>query len=351
MITLTKAMGTANNLKKPAFRHNAELAGIFRKMAACYAYLGKAERFRARAYADAANVLANMSEPVDAFGDDIKALDKLKGVGDSIARKIAEYEHSGKIAAFEKLKRKVPQDLLELMEVEGIGPATIRKLHDELKVNTKTELAKAIALGKLNKVKGFAAKKVQKLEELVKPDKEKKRIPLKEALALAKEILNEIKKIPAVEKAEIAGSIRRKKETIGDIDIIIVAKKKDHRRIVDQFIKLPLVEKVLAAGDTKASVQLSNRYVQVDIRVVEPSQYGSALFYFTGSKEHNIKLRLIAKQKNWKMNEYGVFENKTGKRLAGETEQSIYNLFGYRYIPPEKRIGGDELEKAERATK
>lgn len=335
--------------KDPALRQNAELATIFRKMAACYGYLGKEERFRALAYENAANVLANMKEPVDAFGDDIKALDKLKGIGDSIAHKIVEYEHSGKIATFEKLKKKVPQDLMELMDVEGIGPATIRKLHDELHVNTRKELAAAIEKGKLNKIKGFAAKKTGKLKELLKPDKEKKRIPLKEALIIANEMLKEIKKIPFVEKAEIAGSIRRKKETIGDIDIIMVAAKRNHRRIVDRFTRLGQVEKVMAAGNTKASVLVHNGHIQVDIRVVEAPEYGAALFYFTGSKEHNIKLRLQAKQKGWKLNEYGVFENKTGKRLAGETEQSIYSLFGYRYIPPEKRQGEDELEKAKRA--
>ncbi len=332
--------------KTASLQHNAELAAIFRKMADCYAYLGREERFRARAYETVAGVLANMQEPVDIYGDDIKALDELKGVGESIAQKIIEYIHTGKIATFEKLKKKVPLQLLELMSAEGIGPATIRQLHDELHVNTPGQLAKAIEEGKLANVKGFAAKKTEKLNALLKPDKEKKRIPLTEARAIANKVLEEIKQIPFVEHAEIAGSIRRKKETIGDIDIIIVAQKGSHRRIVKQFIRIPLIEKVLAAGDTKASVQLYSSQVQVDIRVVEPAQYGSALFYFTGSKEHNIKLRLIAKQKGWKMNEYGVFENKTGRRLAGETEQSIYDLFGYRYIPPEKRLGAGELDKA-----
>lgn len=330
----------------PRFRHNADLAAIFRQMAACYAYLGKEERFRARAYEDAARVLANMSEPVDAFGDDIKALDALKSIGESIAHKIVEYEHHGRIAAFENLKRKVPLDLLELMDAEGIGPATIRKLHDALHVNTRKELAAAIGQGRLHTINGFAARTIEKLEALVKPDKEKKRIPLKEALPVAREILKGIKKIPLVEKAEIAGSIRRKKETIGDIDIVVLATKRNHRRIIKEFTRLPQVEKILAAGETKASVLLSPRQMQVDIRVVEAAAYGSALFYFTGSKEHNIKLRLLAKQRGWKMNEYGVFENKTGKRLAGETEKGIYALFGYRYIPPEKRLGGNELENA-----
>ncbi len=337
--------------KRVDLRQNAELAAIFRKMAACYAYLGREERFRVRAYEYAANVLANMRVPVKTFGDDIMTLDGLKSIGESIAHKIVEYEHSGKIAAFEKLKKKVPQDLMELMEVEGIGPATIRKLHNELHVNTRKELAAAIEQGILLRINGFGANKIEKLRTVLKTDKEKKRIQLKDALLISGQILKAVKKFPFVEKAEIAGSIRRKKATIGDIDIIVVARKRNQRKVIKEFIKLQQVEKILAAGETKASAILSSGPIQVDIRVVEASQYGSALFYLTGSKEHNIKLRLLARQKGWKMNEYGVFENKTGKRLAGETEQSIYNLFGYRYIPPEKRLGGDELEKAILLTK
>jgi DNA polymerase (family 10) len=346
LITLSIENMASVKRKDLPHRLNSELADIFLKMSACYSYLGKEERFRARAYEEAAHVLSNMEEPVNTYGDNIKALDELKGIGESIAQKIVEYEHSGQIAAFENLKKQVPEDLLELMEVEGIGPATIRKLHDELHVNTRAELAEAIAQGKLNSIKGFSEKKTGKLEAMLKPDKEKKRIPLSAALTISGKILKEIKKIPFVEKAEIAGSIRRKKESIGDIDIIIVAAKRNHRRIVERFTRLPMVEKVMAAGNTKASVLVRNSHVQVDIRVVEEKEFGSALFYFTGSKEHNIRLRLIAKQKGWKMNEYGVFEIKGGKRLAGETERGIYSLFGYRYIPPEKRLGGNELENA-----
>jgi len=340
-----------NLKKKTSMRHNAELAGIFRQMADCYNYLGPEQRFRTRAYETAAAVLSNMKEPVDVYGDDVKALDQLKGVGESIAQKIIEYIHTGKVTAFEKLKKQVPVPLLELMQVEGIGPATIRQLHDKLHTNTPSGLARAIEEGKLDGIKGFAARKIEKLKEILKPDKEKKRIPLAEAERTAKIVLRELKKIPLVGKATIAGSIRRKKETIGDIDIIVLAAKKDHRRIIEHFTRSPLIEKVLAAGNTRASVLLYNHHVQVDIRVVEAPQYGSALFYFTGSKEHNIKLRSIAKQRGWKMNEYGVFDTKTGRKLAGETEQSIYELFGLSFIPPEKRLGGDELESAFRKKK
>jgi len=332
-------------LPDTTLRHNAELAHLFRQMADWYAYLGKEERFRARAYSAAANLLLNMQEPVDVYGDDVKALDALKGVGESIARKIIEYLHSGKISAYEKLKRKVPEDLLELMQAEGIGPATVRRLHDELRVNNRRDLAQAIALGRLKKLRGFGQKKTDRLLELLKPDKVKNRLPLAYASRIARTVLKQVNQLPQVEKASIAGSIRRKKETIGDIDIVVLAKKKNHRTIIRQFTQLPQVAQLIAAGDTRASVVL-RQGIQVDIRVVEKNQYGSAMLYFTGSKEHNIRLRTIARRKGWRMNEYGVFDVRTGRRLAGETEAGIYQLFGLSYIPPEQRTGGNELTMA-----
>ncbi|HQR02186.1 MAG TPA: nucleotidyltransferase domain-containing protein, partial [Ferruginibacter sp.] len=279
------------------------------------------------------------------YGDDVKALDALKGVGESIARKIIEYLHTGRIRTYEQLKRKIPQDLLELMQAEGIGPATIRQLHDELHISTRQELAAALAAGKLETIRGFGKKRIALLYELLKPGITKKRFPLAEASRIARAVLREINKIPHVQKASIAGSIRRKKETIGDIDIIVLAAKKNHRAIIRHFISLPGIAHVIAAGATKASVQLQ-RGIQADIRVVEKTQYGSALFYFTGSREHNIRLRTIARKHGWRMNEYGVFDTRTGKRLAGDTEESIYQLFGLSYIPPEQRTGGNELVKA-----
>lgn len=324
---------------------NVQLAEIFSKMAACYRYLGGGERFRAQAYENAAKVLTNMKEPVDAYGDDIKALDKLKAVGESIAKKILEYEHTGKVAGYEKLKKNIPMQLLDLMNTEGIGPATVRQLHDELQINTLDELTAAIEQGKLNNLKGFASKKIENLKNALKRGKTEKRFPLKLVQPIADEVLAKIRKIPSVMNAEIAGSIRRKNVTIGDIDIVIIAEKKAQAGIIRKFIQFPEIAEVISAGTTKASVLLHQRHIQLDIRIVEPSSYGAAIFYFTGSKEHNLQLRVLAKQKGWKMNEYGVFDVKTGRKLAGETEAGIYALFGYPYIPPEKRLGLAELEK------
>ena len=149
--------------------------------------------------------------------------------------------------------------------------------------------------------------------------------------------------MPAVIRASLAGSIRRNKETIGDIDIVVTAERRNWKKIINQIIKLPQVNTVLASGETKASVILKAANMQADIRIVHDDEYGAAMLYFTGSREHNIMLRTVAKKRGWKINEYGVFDVKTNKRLAGETEESIYNLFGLPLIPPEKRFGKEEL--------
>jgi DNA polymerase (family X) len=326
-------------------QHNKELAAIFRHMADCYSYLGANERFRVRAYDTASKTLANMEEPVDVLADNIKKLDELKGVGESIAEKIIEYLHTGKISTFEKLKKQVPYPLLELMDIEGIGPATIKLLHNKLNVSTKEELEYAIEQGRLTGIKGVAAKKMETIEKVFKTDKSKKRLPYKEAREIAEEVLAAIQKIKEIHMATIAGSIRREKETIGDIDIIITAAQKDWKKIINQITKFPVVEKVLAAGHTKASMILKKGKVQLDIRIVHDDEYGAALFYFTGSKEHTIRLRTIARQKGWKSNEYGVFDT-NGKKIAGKTEEEIYHLFDLPFIPPQERIGSNELDAA-----
>jgi DNA polymerase (family 10) len=286
-----------------------------------------------------------MQEPVDTLAPDIKKLDALKGVGESIAEKIIEYLQTGKIKTFEKLKKQVPFPLLELMDIESIGPATVRLLHDKLGICTKEELGAALAADRLKNIKGIADKKIENLKKVLKLESTKRRISLKKAEKIGKNILGEIKKIPAVQRSVLAGSLRRRKETVGDIDIVITAEHKYWKKIINAITHLSQVKKILAAGQTKASIILKND-VQVDIRIVHEHEFGAALFYLTGSKEHNIQLRILAKQRGWKINEYGVFDVKTGKRLAGKTEEEIYALFGFKYIPPEKRLGKDELKKA-----
>lgn len=325
---------------------NKELARLFSQMADCYRYLGPDERFRANAYAGAAQTLRNMQEPVETLADDIQNLEDLKSVGKSIAEKIIEFLATGQIQTFEELKKKVPFALFELMDIEGFGPATLRLLHDELGITTKEELVAAIEKNKLENLKGFASRKIEKLKKALKVESSKKRLPLKEAQRIADNLLRALKAIDGIKQATIAGSIRRKKDTIGDIDIVITADERKWKKIITAITQLPQVETVIAAGKTRASLVLKTNQVQADIRVVHEDEYGAALFYFTGSRDHNIQLRSLAKQRGWKVNEYGVFDNKTGKKLAGKTEEEIYHLFGIRFIPPAKRIGANELNQA-----
>lgn len=321
--------------------HNRELADIFNKMSDCYRYLGTAERFRANAYRVAAQTLENMKEPVDWIAEDIRQLDELKGVGERIAEKIQEYIHTGHVLSYEKLKKKVPFTLLELMDIEGIGPATVRQLHDQLHVNTREELEKAVASGKLENLKGIAAKKRESIYRYFKAAQTKQRMPFATAQKTGTKLLDKIKNIRGVHQAMLAGSLRRKKETIGDIDIVLCAERKQWKRIMNTITRLPEVKRILAAGETKVSLLLEENEVQVDIRVVKDESFGAALFYFTGSKEYNIQMRTLAHQRGWKMNEYGVFEEKSGKQLAGKTEEDIFALFNLPYLEPEQRTGKD----------
>lgn len=327
--------------------HNAKLAAIFHQMAACYRYLGTEHRFRVIAYDGASRTIAALNDDISVYATDIASLDKLKGIGESIAEKIMEFLATGKIKTFEKLKKDVPVELLELMDINGFGPATTRLLHEKLHINNRDDLVAAIESGKLASLKGFGAKRIENMKRGLKLFKEShSRMLLWDALKTGNAILQQLHSIPGIQKAELAGSLRRQKETIGDIDIIAVADKKSRKRIVARFITLPLVDRVLASGETKASILLKDNSVQVDLRLVNDYEYGAALLYFTGSKEHNIRLRTWAREKGWKLNEYGVFDAVSDKMLAGATEEEIYHLFGMSWIPPELREERGEVEMA-----
>ena len=326
--------------------NNIALAAIFHQMANCYRYLGNPERFRAIAYEHIAKVLHNMQEDIARYATDIPTLDAIGGIGESIAQKIIEYLHTGKIATFEQLKKKVPYELLELMDITGFGPATIRSLHQQLNIRKRGDLVNALKKDQLRAVQGFGEKKIELLQRALKLYKQPTGMDLKEAEKLGETIRSLIKAIPGVEKAVIAGSIRRKKSIIGDIDIIIQAGIAYRKKIVNQFITIPQVERVLAKGSTKASVLLKKSGVQVDIRLVHHYEFGAALLYFTGSKEHNIKLRSIAKNSGYKINEYGLFDGITQKRLASATEAEIYSFLHLPFIPPQLRTDTGEIERA-----
>ncbi len=325
---------------------NKKLSSIFHSMADCYRYLGPSERFRSIAYENVAKILYNMKEDIALYAKDVQTLDELGGIGESIAQKIIEFLQTGKIKTFEKLKKQVPYELLELMNIKGMGPATLKTLHENLNISNRNELEKALNENKLNGIKGFGAVKIENIKRSLKLSKDtQKRILLKDAEKIGNQVLTQIKQIPFIHQAELAGSLRRKKETIGDIDIIITADEKNWKKIIQKIIAMPFVETVIAAGRTKASILLKENKIQVDIRVVHDDEFGSAMLYFTGSKEHNVKLRTIAKEMGYKINEYGLF-NELNKRLAGQTELEMYTELGLKYIPPEKRLNEGEIEIA-----
>ncbi|HWC53912.1 MAG TPA: DNA polymerase/3'-5' exonuclease PolX [Chitinophagaceae bacterium] len=333
--------------KKENSSHNADLSAIFHRMASCYRYKGIEERFRALAYDKASRTLNNLKEDISVYATDVKSLDQLSGIGESIAEKIMEFLETGKIKTYEKLKKEVPQELLDLMDINGFGPATIKTLHEKLKIDNRDDLIAAIEAGKLEKLNGFGAKKIENMKRGLKLFKESHtRMLLSEAWRTGNDILDIVLKIPGIKKAELAGSLRRKKETIGDIDIIATAERKNWKKAVANFISIPQCGRVLASGETKASILLKKSNTQVDLRLVNDYEYGSALLYFTGSKEHNIELRLMAKEKGWKLNEYGLFDEKTEKRLAGNTEEEVYHHLGLQFIPPELRELRGEIKIA-----
>lgn len=317
-------------------------------MGSIYNYLGADERFRALAYSKAANVIEGLDKDIR---ECIKKeeLEEIPGIGEGIAGKIREYIRTGKIRKYEELKRKVPHELLELMNISGFGPKSLKKIHDELKINTKEKLIEAIENGSIMKLSGFGTKKVENMKRGLKLHKQsEERITLWRAMEIWNSICEKLKRIKEVIQMEVAGSIRRRKETIGDIDILISCKSKDRKKIVDEFISLKGVKTLLARGLTRASIVLEDANRQVDLRLVNEEEWGAAMLYFTGSKEHNIVLRTLAKKKGYKINEYGVFRLKYNKRIAGKSELEIYKLFGFSYIPPEMRECKGELELAAR---
>jgi DNA polymerase (family 10) len=331
---------------KPALKNNTALGEIFHQMADCYRYLGTEERFRAFAYENVSKVLHNMKEDIADYATDVKTLDEIGGIGESIAEKIIEYLHTGAIKTFEQLKKKVPFELLELMYSNGLGPATLKILYEKLNISNREDLIEAIEEKKLKTLKGFGDKKIEIIKQSLKLVKAGRRMPLAEAEKIGTEILSAVKEMPGVQKAELAGSLRRKKETVGDIDIVIAAQPKRRKKIVTRFVQLPQVGKILAKGLTKASVVLKQTNVQVDIRLVHDYEFGAALLYFTGCKEHNVKLRTIAKKRGYKINEYGIFGAANNERVAGETEEEMYAFLKMKYIKPEMRLDRGEIEKA-----
>ncbi len=299
--------------------------------------------FKIRAYARAARAIEGLTEDIETIAAE-KRLKEIQGVGESIAEKIEEYISTGKIEAYEELKNQVPKELHELLKIPGIGPKTVQFLYSKFGIKSIEELENAAKHHTLRRFKGFGATKEENIIKAIERYRQRStRIPLGTALPLVKEIVEMLKMSEVFDKIEPAGSLRRKKETIGDIDIL--ATSKDAEAAVEAFVRLPMVKDILGKGLTKATV-VTKGAVQVDLRLVESRSFGTSLQYFTGSKEHNIKLRDLARQKGLKLSEYDLEEISTGMKIYCDSDDEVYRKLGLPPIPPEIREDAGEIEAA-----
>jgi DNA polymerase (family 10) len=319
---------------------NFEIANILYEMSELYEM--ENVQFKPRAYRRAAESIealnGNVSDIYNKGG--IKALQEIPGVGEAIAEHIESLIKTGTFGEYEKFKKKIPVKWDELTAIQGIGPKTIKVLYKKLNIKNLKNLERAAKSGKIKKIKNFGEKTEENiLRSIGFLRKGKGRFLLGNILPVVERVERALKKIPGVNQVVAAGSVRRMQETIGDIDILATAKKP--RQVMEAFAALPEVETVFGKGDTKTNVRLKNG-INADIRVLNPENYGSALQYFTGDKNHNIKLRIIAEKKGYKLNEYGLWKGK--KMVAGKTEEEIYKKLGMDYIEPELRTDSGEIE-------
>lgn len=303
----------------------------------------KEDRFRSRAYLLAAQRIASLTEDVKKVKERGE-LDKIPGVGKSIAATIAEVLDIGQSKVLEELRESLPPGVRQLMELDGIGPKNAIRLIDVLKISSIDDLEKAAKEGRIRELKGFGEKKEQNILQSISDFRNMQtRFLLGEVLPVVDEMLKWMRESPTVLKAEVAGSFRRRKETIGDLDLLVASD--DPVIASDRFISMPPVERVVSHGATKSAVFLK-RHLQVDCRVVPPDAFGAALQYFTGSKDHNVKLRTLGVKMGFKLNEYGLFLRDGDVLVASETEEEIYKALGMDWISPELRENRGEIEAA-----
>lgn len=315
---------------------NSEVAKILHEIADILELQGV--KFKPQAYRKAARSIETLEEPIET----IKDLKSIPGVGEAIAKKITEILETGKLQYLEKLRKEVRGGVEQLLLLPEVGPKTAQILASQ-GITSVEELEKALNQHKLQKMKGFGPKTEENLKrsiELYKFMKERKL--LGKVLPLCQNLEKTL--INSVDEVVIAGSVRRWKETVGDIDVLVISSQPE--TVIEAFTTLPLVEEIVEKGSTKSTVILKGG-IQSDLRVLPRESFGSALQYFTGSKEHNIKLRKIALRKGFKLSEYGLFDRKSNRRIAGDSEEEIYHKLGLTYIPPELREDQGEIEAAQ----
>jgi len=322
---------------------NAEVARLFSELAELLE-LQEANPFRIRAYRNAARVIEEQPEPVAALArEGVQRLMDLPGIGEDLATKIVEIVRTGKLKALAEARRAVPRGLVDLMRVRGLGPKRARALYSGLGVTTLKQLERALKTGKVREVPGFGARTEAKLlEELGTGGAAGERRILRAVAAQYGEtLLSFLREVPGVRHADIAGSFRRARETVGDLDLLVDAQ--DPPAVTEAFVTYPEVQEILERGPTKASVRLRSG-LQVDLRVLPPESYGAGLHYFTGSKAHNIAVRHLGQLRKLKINEYGVFRG--SRRVSGATEEDVFRAVGLEWMPPEIRENRGEVEAA-----
>ena len=321
---------------------NLDMARIFDEIADIFEVKGE-NPFKIRAYRRAARTIESLTQDLKGIAErgGVSELKKIPGVGDAIAKKILEIAETGDCKKHIELKQEVPSGVLELLAIPRVGPKTIAKVHDELGISSIADLEEAAKLHKLETLPGLGATVEENiLKGIAQYRRYKGRVLLSEALPRAESIVTELKKFDAVDKIIIAGSLRRMRETIGDIDILVVSNRP--RAVMDAFTSLDGVEDIVAKGDTKSSIVL--RGINVDLRVVDEASFGAAAHYFTGSKHHNIRIRELGMKQGLKINEYGIFRG--DERIGGEDEADVFASVGLAYIPPELREDRGEIEAA-----
>ena len=321
---------------------NKELANIFNQIADALEYKGE-NVFRIIAYRKAARVLEELVDDVAILTKEGR-LSELPGIGEGIAKKIEEYLKTGKMKKYEEVTKGIPASLLELMNIQNLGPKTVSLAHTKLGVENLADMKKAITDGSLAKLPMMGEKKVENIRKSIELyERSHERLSIAVADDIATKVIDYLRNNAPISEIAPAGSLRRWKETIGDIDILVAGN--DHKKIVQVFTKYPEIERVISAGETKAAIIVQGG-VQVDVRIVENKSFGAALQYFTGSKTHNVHLRSLAIAKRLKLNEYGVFRGK--KSIAGKTEEEIYKVLGLQWTPPELREDRGEVELAQK---
>ncbi|MBE0548878.1 MAG: DNA polymerase/3'-5' exonuclease PolX [Rubrivivax sp.] len=327
--------------------HNADIAAVFSEIADRLE-IEDANPFRVRAYRNAARMVGELGRSVRTMVEQGADLDALPGIGPDLAGKMREIVATGSCALLERLRKELPPTITELLALPGIGPKRVRALHHELDVQTIEQLQQAAQQGCIRAIHGFGPKTEEQILRATAAHlnlKHPRRFRRVDGLAVAESLLAFLRSVPGVVQAEAAGSLRRMRDTVGDLDLLVTAR--PGSPVMDRFVGFEDVRRVLAHGASKASVVLRNG-MQVDLRAVPGESFGAAWLYFTGSKAHNIALRRLAQERGLKINEYGVYRRVQGgaERITGETEVSVYRAVGLPFIEPELREDRGELEAA-----